>query len=242
MANKEFSLIDVYANVQNIMTAKLLASRTAIPHSGEKGAASERSWVEWFRTYLPRRYKVDKAFVVDSENNRSKQIDIVIYDAQYSHLVFEHEGVHYVPAESVYAVFEVKQDLKPYLDYAGNQAESVRKLKRTSVPIPHAGGIYKAKEPHFIPAGILTTNSSWADPLGVTFEEHLLALEGDKSLQCGCVIQEGAFTCSSDGIITKSNKEQSLISFFFDLLLLLQSLATVAAIDINAYAEMIKKI
>jgi hypothetical protein len=58
------------------------------------------------------------------------------------------DGVLYVPAESVYAIIEVKQELsRTYIKYAGDKIKSVRCLKRTSVPIPHAGGTYKPKPP-----------------------------------------------------------------------------------------------
>jgi hypothetical protein len=236
-------LAEIYHSLQDEMIAKLSASRTAIPHSAEMGSATEDDWISWFKSYLPKRYQTDRAFIVDSQDNISQQIDAVIYDAQYSHLVFKHNGTLYVPAESVYAVFEVKQDLnKKYLDYAGDKAESVRKLKRTSVPIPHAGGTYPAKQLHAIPAGILTVTSSWSDSLGATFKKNLFALQGDKSLQLGCVIIEGAFTVNNSKrkMVEISRKDNSLVAFFFDLLLRLQSLGTVAAIDIQAYANALK--
>ena len=101
------------------------------------------------RKYLPRRYCVDKAIIVDCNGNTSDQIDIVIYDGQYSYFVFKHEQVIYVPAESVYAVIEVKQELnKANLNYAGEKAASVRKLSRTSAEIPFAGGIYRPHQPY----------------------------------------------------------------------------------------------
>jgi len=235
-------LRDIYTSLQNEMVAKLLASRTAIGHSSEKGDATEGDWVEWFNEYLPKRYCVNKAFVVDSEDNISEQIDIVIYDAQYSHLVFRHQGTRYIPAESVYAVFEVKQELNKYnLDYAGDKVESVRKLKRTSVPIRHIGGLNPPNQPHFIPAGILTVSSIWKDPLGATFKKNVLSLKKNKSLQCGCVIQDGAFNINENKKIAINNKEQSLVCFFFDLLLQLQAIGTVTAIDIKAYAQRINQ-
>ena len=234
------SLREVYKQVQSQMAANLTASNVAILHSGEKGSSSEADWVSWFKKYLPKRYQVDKAIVVDSQDGISEQIDVIIYDAQYSHLVFEHNNVKYVPAESVYCVFEVKQKLtKQYLEYAGNKANSVRRLHRTSTPIPYAGGVYDPKKLHFIPAGILTLNSYWAEPLGATFKKNLLSLTGDKSLELGCVINEGAFMLSKNGDIKISSKENALISFFFSLLSCLKEMATVPAIDIDAYANLL---
>jgi len=234
------SLREVYRQVQLQMAANLTASNVAITHSGEKGSATEADWLSWFKTYLPKRYQADKAIVVDSKDRISDQIDAIIYDAQYSHLVFSHNNVKYIPAESVYCIFEIKQNLtKQYLDYAGKKARSVRLLHRTSTPIPHAGGVFDAKEPHFIPAGVLTLNSSWVEPLGATFMKNLLSLKNEYSIQLGCVIHEGAFSLSENDEIEISSKETALISFFFTLLSCLKKMATVPAIDLNAYARLL---
>lgn len=45
----------------------------------------------------------------------------------------------YIPAESVYAVFEVKQDVEGHIEYAAKKVESVRKLKRTSISMVASG-------------------------------------------------------------------------------------------------------
>ena len=100
----------LFKGMQTKMEATLELGRACIPHNGEMGEAAEESWRKWLRTYLPGRYAVDKAFVVDCDGNISDQIDIVVYDRQYSYFVFEQEQVKYVPAESVYAVIEAKQD------------------------------------------------------------------------------------------------------------------------------------
>lgn len=114
--------------------------------------------------YLPNRYAVAKGVVIDADGNESEQIDVIIYDRQYSYLVLKHNETFLIPAESVYAVFEVKQSLnKGYMEYAQHKTESVRKLKRTSVAIKHAGGKYDPKPLHKIVAGLLTTTSDWAE-------------------------------------------------------------------------------
>lgn len=94
--------------------------------------------------YLPKRYAVDSAIVIDSNGRTSDQLDVVIYDPQYTPTLLDQYDHKYVPAEAVYAVMEVKPTVnKGYLDYAGKKAASVRRLKRTSIPIPHAGGTYR---------------------------------------------------------------------------------------------------
>lgn len=167
----------LFLSLQEQMTTKLSTNREMILHPGTKGDASELNWIKWFEDYLPKRYNVNKAFVIDCEGNISEQIDVVIYDRQYSPFIFNQDSVFYIPAESVYAIFEVKQELnKQYIEYAGEKAASVRRLKRTSAVIPHAGGQYSPKVPFTIIAGILTLSSSWNPPLGESLEESLQSL------------------------------------------------------------------
>jgi len=111
--------------------------------------------------YLPDRYRADKAFVLDSRGEISNEIDVVIYDKQYSPLLFRQDGVLYVPAESVYAVLEVKQELtRNYIKYAGKKAASVRRLHRTSASIIHLGGRSPGKRPFDILAGVVSLDST----------------------------------------------------------------------------------
>ncbi len=233
-------LRDLFKTMQTKMLATLELGRSQITHCGEMGEASEESWRKWLRDYLPKRYRVDKAIVVDCDGNTSDQIDIVIYDSQYSYFVFKHEQVIYVPAESVYAVIEVKQDLtKKHLDYAGGRAESVRKLRRTSIEIPFAAGKYRPKPLHSILAGIITIESTWTDPLGDTLRNNLRILSDDCRIDFGCALKQGAFWVEYEPkmVVKKSATDEALLFFFLQLLMKLQSIGTVPAIDIREYAK-----
>jgi hypothetical protein len=110
----------------------------------------------------PERYRASSAFIVDAAGNRSRQIDIAIYDRFYSPLIFPFDSGFLVPAESVYAVVEVKQLLtRLHVRNAGLKIASVRRLKRTSVPVPFAGGSYPPKKPHRILGVLAATRSVW---------------------------------------------------------------------------------
>ena len=50
-------------------------------------------------------------------------------------------------------------------------------LKRTSIPIPHAGGTYPPKPLFEITAGLIAPNIEWADGFGTTFLGHHAALK-----------------------------------------------------------------
>lgn len=236
------SLRKLFFALQEELRTSLITRRTAIPHAGEKGTASELRWLGMLETHLPRRYQATKGFVLDSRSRFSKQIDVIIYDPHYSPLLFQEENVCFVPAESVYAIFEVKQEIsKATLRDAAEKAESVRVLHRTSVPIQHAGGTYEPVTPKPIPAGILALESSWSGPFGDAFVEAVCEHTDNESLQIGCALTNGAFQLvleeDAPPSLVVSEPEVALISFFLSLLSLLQGMATVPAIDLSEYAK-----
>lgn len=123
-------------------------------------ATSSRKVRRWTR-------RPTTAHVVDSDGNFSQQIDVVIFDRQYSPFIFTYENETIIPAESVYAVFEAKQTADAGLvAYAQEKVASVRRLRRTSLPIPYAKGVYPAKPLIPILGGLLTSKSEWSPPLG----------------------------------------------------------------------------
>lgn len=201
MAKNSIKISDLFNGLQKQMEAQLNTNRENILHPGTKGDSLENVWIEWLRKYLPNRYCVDKAIVVDSEGNLSDQIDLVIYDQQYTPFVFTQNGVHYIPAEGVYAVFEVKPDLNgsctddseniSYIEYAGRKIESVRQLKRTSARILDRGVPKPPRPLTKIIGGILTSVNSYAK--NETVEKHLKKLNGLKSIDMGCVVEFGSF-------------------------------------------------
>lgn len=208
----------------------------SISHAGTQRTVNEEHWIDVFRSYLPKRYEVATGFVIDSRGSRSQQIDLVVYDKHFTPTLLDQKNHRYIPAEAVYAVFESKPHIdKSYLEYAGNKAASVRRLRRTSVAITHTGGTFKPREPFPILAGIIAQRSSWVDGLGDVFRKNLPSAEGEE-LDCGCALEHGAFD-SFDGALRVVPANGALIYFLFRLLSKLQSLGTVPAIDWAAYAR-----
>lgn len=266
MSNK-INIGELFNGLQNQMVAQLNTNREFILHSGSKGDSLENVWIEWLRKYLPNRYCVDKAIIIDSNGDLSHQIDLVIYDQQYTPFVFTQNGIHYIPAEGVYAIFEVKPDFNGHVDkdnffeYAGKKIESVRKLKRTSVKIINAGSEYPARPLTKIIGGILASTNSYTHANNNTIESHLKSLENLQTIEMGCAVDFGSFYVNYTGqedtnnwnfeerinkyytdrtfeSVTFSNKENSLVTFFLQLTRYLQqTVGTVAAIDLNAYAN-----
>jgi hypothetical protein len=238
-------LTDILDGLQARLEGGLRGTRSAVTHSGTRGEASEDDWLRVLNDHLPHRYQANRAFVIDSHGESSEQIDIVIYDRQYSPLLYNQANQRYVPAESVYAILEVKQDLtREHILYAGQKAASVRRLHRTSAPVPHLQGVATPRPLPRIVAGIVTYQSSWAPPFGVPFRDALSRLTADHQLDVGCSLLHGAFEVRypshGDPDVVAVEGPRSLVQFLLRLLNQLQSLATAPAIDYEAYLARLK--
>lgn len=186
--------------------------------------------------------------MVDASGARSDLFDVVIHDVQYTPILFQ-RGDHkdsniVVPAESVYAVFEVKQELhKAHFEYAATKVASARALQRTTREIPHAGGTYEPKPPDPIIGGILTDRCNWNPCFGDPF----LAAVGNTSeadfLDLGCALSAGAFEARRDdnpaipAAIETSPPDLALMFLLIRLLERLQKIGTVPALDVRAYGK-----
>lgn len=235
----DWSLPKLLENLHKDIQQQLKTVRESISHPGAKGDASEEVWLEMFQKYLPQRYRAEKAFVVDSNGKFSQQIDVVIFDRQYSPFIFDYKNQKVIPAESVYAVFEAKQTIDAGLiKYAQEKVESVRKLHRTSLPIPHAGGTYPAKPLIHIFGGILSFESEWSPAFGQPLSN---ALDQDRENGCldfGCVAAHGYFNLNRQtGHYVTNTNGKAATGFLFKLISELQFSGTVPMIDVEAYAS-----
>lgn len=236
--NQKVNMKELFLDMQQEMLLRLNSIRKHITHAPTKGEEVERRWIHFLSEYLPNRYCVDKAFIVDHTGARSDQIDLVIYDKQYSPFVFLHGGVKLIPAESVYAVFEIKQVLnKKHIEEAAKKAESVRTLKRTSVPIVHAGGTYSPRPNIDIVAGLITTSYDWSLPFGNPFYDVMGTLEPLQRLNIGCTLDSGSYILQTDESFEISTPEEALIFFYIKLFTKLQNTGTVPAMDIDLYSR-----
>lgn len=239
----EWSLSQLLSGLHDDIQRRLETVRKSFGHPGTKGDASEKVWLELLQTYLPQRYQAATAHVVDSRGVFSQQIDVVVFDRQYSPFIFHYEGQTIIPAESVYAVFEAKQSINAsQVNYAREKLGSVRRLHRTSLPIPHAGGTYPAKPLIPILGGILTFESDWTPALGDSLIEALDGGQDGDRLDLGCVAAHGYFSFRQEDSryeIRAGGKPAT--AFLFKLISQLQFSGTVPMIDVQAYAEWLSK-
>lgn len=231
----------LFLQLQHGLRAALELAREAIDHATSKGDVSEAQWRKMLAKHLPQRYRVCKGHVVDSRGGMSDQIDVIIHDAHYCPLFLDEEGACFVPAESVYAVFEAKQELTAgYVAAAGEKAASVRRLFRTSAPIVDRGEGKPPRPLTYVLGGVLALTTGWRDGLGDGFKEAFAKLEGDAQLDLGCAIAAGAFELVVDHgrqELVIAPPDAALVTFFLRLVHRLQAIGTIPAIEWPAYIE-----
>jgi hypothetical protein len=226
-------------NIQNLFNAldeemrqKLSSKIDEIYHPTTKGGEVELNWIGLLRNYLPERYSVDSGFVVDNEGNISDQIDIIIYDRHFTPFIFRGENVVYIPAEGVYAVFEVRPKLnKTNYKYAVKKLKSVKRLKRTTASFVHILGKNKKKLFEIL-GGILTKENGsqtlYRDIKAGSVLSFVLCLD------CGIKVTD------KESII-EQDKKTILAFFLLKLIEKLRTLGSAPALDVNRYLQFFKR-
>ncbi len=244
----KLDLHDLLLGQQRELAVALGVGRDLIGHPGAMGSTSETQWREMLCRFLPGRYEVaTQVTAIDADGESSDLLDLVIHDRHHSPLLFERDGdIRYIPAESVYAAFEVKQELtRREVLYAIDKAKSLRKLRRTSAPFVNAGGQSQARELFPIVTGILATESSWRpDPFGKALREALSEADEAGQLQLGCALEDGAFEASYSGgtaDLDVSTQDAGLLFLLLRLFEHLRQMGTVPAIDLREYGRTIEK-
>lgn len=221
---------------QETLRSKLNESKS-MSHPTSKGDNSEDGWMNFIKEMLPNKYGICKGFVIDYLGNVSEQIDIIIYDALYSPYIMSSSTKEiYVPAEAVYAVIEVKQQInKNYLKYANDKVESVKKLKRTSRGVMVAGEKRPKRKLTDILGIIL------AKETGIKRDATLKKyLEELKNINIVCALDEYTVLCERKEAnleMKKTNENEAILGLYFYLNNELYELGTVAGIDIREYAN-----
>lgn len=248
---------------QEVLSKQLEMAANTITHDPTYGQVTEKHFINILRHYLPNRYSVNSAIVIDCTGRTSDQIDVVIYDRQYAPTLLDQYDHKYVPAEAVYAVFEVKPAIDAErLKYASQKAASVRRLSRSSVEFRTSTRM--GRNPlTYIVAGVVAPRCDWKDGFGRAFTEIHESLQKGAQIDCGLALDTGCYDTFSaiDNMLRPNGSERQeddkliqvpmafesfpqhncLIVFVFRLLRLLQFIGTAPAIDWNRYAAVFNK-
>ncbi len=216
-------LAEVFSRVQQRLLADLEVSRS-FEHPTAAGNATEQLWRDLFNLYLPKRFAAAPVFVINARGQRSRQIDLAIFDNHSTPLLFPHAAGDHIPIESVCAVFEIKQTIsKQFLRDAAEKAASVRTLANAS---------QLKRRP--VLAGLLATSSVWKPTaFAKNSEAALESLPPSHTIHYGCALEHGAFENLSTFSSAPAN--QALIFFLLRLIHQLNSRGPAPKIDLLEY-------
>jgi hypothetical protein len=108
--------------------------RRLLSHPGELGSAREEIVREFLRSLLPKRFEVSTGFAFDCAGRISRQLDIVIFDADVCPRFGIPGGKFIFPCEAVIAVGQVKSSLtsRQQLNAVLENLASVKSLDRSA--------------------------------------------------------------------------------------------------------------
>lgn len=127
----KFSMVQSYYKRLANMIASDLQIETSNHHL-TSGTSRELIWLEIFEKIVPTKFKIAQSvFLIDSYGKVSKEVDLAIYDEQYTPYIFNRRNILFIPIEAVVAVVQSKsntmdQDVKKNLK---RWAKSIYKLK-----------------------------------------------------------------------------------------------------------------
>jgi hypothetical protein len=239
---KRVDLRTILIEHQKTLLARLTESRSVLDHPGAKGSATELDWSAALEEFLPKRYQVSSAFVIDADGAQSEQIDLVVYDRHFCPLFFERGDARLIPVEAVFAAFEVRPKLdRENILYAAGKVQSVRELCRTDGNIVDRGQVRDPRGSFEIIGGLLALESSWTPAFGEPVRRALAESPPRGRLDYGCALRDGSFQAiyPTEGAVTLegSEPEAALMFFLLRLYRSLQAIGSPMVIDLAEYGR-----
>jgi len=78
-------------------------------HNGLTGNYREEMWIKFFRSIIPQKFSLAQGvMIIDSTGNVSKEVDIAVFDEQYTPYVFQYNTLKFIPIEAVVIAIECK--------------------------------------------------------------------------------------------------------------------------------------
>lgn len=121
MKERDF-VSDIKSNYRKLERELVTQLSYQIDHHPVSGTNREEIWVDFFRRMIPQKFNIARSvFIIDSHNNCSKEVDIAIYDEQYTPYIFNYGCIKFIPVEAVAAVIQCKSrslnkaNLKPWV-------------------------------------------------------------------------------------------------------------------------------
>lgn len=116
MGNKKDVMQDIIKNYKELECSIISQLKFHVQnHKPTIGTFREEVWKDLFRRIVPKKFSIEQSvFIIDSQGNVSNEVDLAIFDEQYTPYVFNHGKIKFIPIEAVAVVVECKsQTLSP---------------------------------------------------------------------------------------------------------------------------------
>ncbi|RLF32012.1 MAG: hypothetical protein DRN07_05975 [Thermoplasmata archaeon] len=223
-------IVKDYFNCSSKVLKALYECSGELKHSSLEGMLREGFISNFLERFFPKKFIVGTGEIIDSDDNISRQADIIIYDESFP--IFDYGGASHFLSSGVLAHIEVKSRLRKteLLGKDGKSGvlgviDSVKDLNR-DIPI-HL--IYNNKpdddcnqyitDQDHIPCYIFAYKGLKMNKLKDHIENHYKNIELSKQVDGICVLDEYTILKNnvSESLEYHSSKDDALLDFFLSL-------------------------
>jgi len=158
--NKKTPVEKIFENYKNMNRMMVEEMKFASDHSTITGSNREFSWGTFLERIIPKKFSFESnVMIIDSYGEISKEIDICIFDQQYTPYIFTYNNIKFIPIEAVAIVVESKsislstENLKAWSDSIKNLKPSTTGISR--IMTGHAIGFTNKNQQRTLPIRIL---------------------------------------------------------------------------------------
>lgn len=109
MEEKEEFINLIHQNYQGINEKMVKEIKLSGKHPGITGNFREEMWIDFFKNIIPKKFSLAQGvIIIDSTGERSNEVDIAIYDEQYTPYILQYGSLKFIPIEAVVCVVECK--------------------------------------------------------------------------------------------------------------------------------------
>lgn len=108
--SEERKKIDQIMNNYNQLEKSIVGQlKFAYKHGTTIGSFREDVWKSLFDMIIPKKFAIERSvFIIDSYGHISKEVDLAIFDEQYTPYIFKYGQLKFIPIEAVAVVVECK--------------------------------------------------------------------------------------------------------------------------------------
>lgn len=101
---------DIITNYKEVESSIVRQLRLKVNnHHLTAGHNREKIWLDLFRQIIPLKFAIRQGvFLIDSKGHVSKEVDIAVFDEQFTPYIFNFKNIHFIPIEAVAIAIQCK--------------------------------------------------------------------------------------------------------------------------------------